>query len=688
MKKRHTFLLLPLFLLFFLQSNVFSQSADRQNQKKDSISALFEMSMEELLNLKIAIASKNEKTIRESPGIISIITENEIKKSGARDMIDILRLVPGFEFGLDVQGITDATLRGNWVHEGKILLLIDGQELNELSYSTLQLGNHYDVSQIKRIEIIRGPGSAIYGGFAELGVINIITKQGGDLKGITAEGTYSQMGDVYGQRNLSVAAGNAWDDFSFSVHGFIGQGMRSDKDYTDIFGATYNMANQSEINPHFFNAGMKYKNLELRFIFDNYRTTSRDIYGENLLKDYTVDYISTLGELKYKWKVNDKFTIIPKFNFKRTKPYHGFEEPLEGESSIYLDAIYIDRDVTRLTGELGFNYQVNENLNILGGTEYYHDVAQENLDDPERTYWNGEKNIDYSNIGAYLQASIDSRIANLTFGSRVDKHSQFGASFAPRLALTKVLGKSHFKLLFSQAYRSPGIENIDLNAGLNPPEYEPDIMAEKTNVVEFETGRRLTKTMFLSANLFYIKIKDPIVYYFDEQGNEGYDNMEQTGSYGFEVQYQWKTNNGYLAANYSHYLTNENLNKTNDYIVHNDKSALLGSPKHKLNVYGSYNFTKKLSINPSVTYLSSRYAYTDYDAANDDVVQEEIPAKMLANINLRYESLFVDGLNVSVAVYNLLNADYSFIQPYNGWHSPLPGPSREFLFRLSYSWGK
>jgi outer membrane cobalamin receptor len=90
--------------------------------------------------------------------------------------MEVLRNVPGFEFGLDVEGVVGLGIRGNWAHEGKVVLFIDGQEMNESLYSTLQFGNHYPVEHIDRIEIIRGPGSALHGGFAAYAVINIITR--------------------------------------------------------------------------------------------------------------------------------------------------------------------------------------------------------------------------------------------------------------------------------------------------------------------------------------------------------------------------------------------------------------------------------------------------------------------------------------------------------------------------------
>ncbi|MDP2877492.1 MAG: TonB-dependent receptor plug domain-containing protein, partial [Holophaga sp.] len=138
-----------------------------------------------LLNTPVTVASQKAMTTRESPGIISLVTREEILTSGARDLLDVLRLVPGFDFASDIQGVVGPAVRGLWGFEGKVLLLVDGQELNETRYGTVQFGNHVPVDQIRQIEIIRGPGSAIYGGFAELAVINVVTRSGSDLNGVS-----------------------------------------------------------------------------------------------------------------------------------------------------------------------------------------------------------------------------------------------------------------------------------------------------------------------------------------------------------------------------------------------------------------------------------------------------------------------------------------------------------------------
>ena len=175
------------------------------------------LSLQDLMNIKISVASIKELTPRESPGVISYISAEEIRESGANDLMDVLRMVPGFDFAMDVEGVVGLGVRGNWAHEGKVLMLIDGQEMNEGLYSSLQFGNHYSVENINRIEIIRGPGSAIYGGNAEYAVINIITNDAKDLHGIKFSGLYGQTAKSFAHRGLNIQAGEEFNDVSISL---------------------------------------------------------------------------------------------------------------------------------------------------------------------------------------------------------------------------------------------------------------------------------------------------------------------------------------------------------------------------------------------------------------------------------------------------------------------------------------
>ena len=141
------------------------------------IKDITELSLEDLLNAGMTTSTKSKPmSMRDSPNVMTVVTREEIQRSGARELADVLRLVPGFQLGGDLYSSVYAGFRGIWGSEGKFLVLLDGHEMFELLYYATELGNRIPVDQIERIEIIRGPGSVVYGGSAELAVVNIITR--------------------------------------------------------------------------------------------------------------------------------------------------------------------------------------------------------------------------------------------------------------------------------------------------------------------------------------------------------------------------------------------------------------------------------------------------------------------------------------------------------------------------------
>lgn len=674
--KKYLFLL---FLLLILGSGVKAQDTIPPADTLD----YYEMSLEQLLNIKahgvsselekfintlISVASKKPLSTRESPSIVTLITAEEIKKSGARDLVDVLRLVPGIDFGMDVEGVVGIGTRGNWAHEGKVLLLIDGQEMNESLFATTQFGNHYPIEQIKKIEIIRGPGSAIYGGFAEYGVINIITKTGEDLNGISLSGIYGQMKDDFGRANISAAGGTKFNDGMFSVAAFTGRANRSDRDFTDIYGTEYNMAGNSDLNPTHLNVGASYKGLSFRGIADHYQTSTKVKYDTVGPATFKETFSTYLGELKYTWKINGDLILIPRFNYKRQEPWK--TEAAEGIEEYH-------KTTDKYTGNLTASYNLTRRINIVAGTEIFSDNAEDKVEDSY--FSNGSQRVSYFNYAFFTQGLVKHRIVNVILGARYDNHSAYGPAFVPRLGLTKKVKRAHFKLLYSNSFRAPSIENINL-------EGDNGIKPEKTSVIELEAGYQVTRKSIITANFFDITTKEPIVYYVTDDEEDAYRNFGGSGTRGVEVEYRHKDKWGYVTLNYSYYNV-AGKEKIEDYIVEDNEEVLLAFPAHKVNLNSSFNITSRLSINPSASFMSSRYAYTSTDSL-DNSIAEELNPIILANVYLHYSDLFFKGFDAGVGVFDILDKGITFIQPYNGYHAPLPGPSRELVLRLTYNFNR
>lgn len=653
-------------------------SQDTSVVKRDSLN-YYDMSLEELLKLKahgvpseleelinslISVSSKKALNTRETPSIITLITEEEIKNSGARDLIDVLRLVPGIDFGVDVEGVVGLGVRGSWSNEGKILILLDGQETNEILFASSQLGNRFPIDLIKRIEIIRGPGSAIYGGYAEYGVINIITKQAEDLNGVFASGTYGQMEKDYGRKNLSLAFGRKIKDFSISISAFTGIAQRSDQVYKDYYGAQYNMNGNSDLKTNYLNFFTKYKGLSFRLILDDYKIKIKDGFGAVLSNPVEGHFENIHAELKHELKISENWKINSRLNYKNQQPW---EIPAYDETSPY------QKSANRTLVNLSTTYEPNRNLNITLGTEAYHDIAKDLVEGGQ--FKNGKNNISYYNYSLFGQGLFKTRLTNFIFGSRFDNHSAFGNAFVPRVGLTKKIKKFHYKALFSRAFRAPSIENINAadSSGIKP---------EFTNILELELGYQINRNSILTLNIFDMTTKKPIVYYTttDSLNSEFYTNFGSSGTQGIEAEYRFKSKKFSLNVNYAYY-TAANKDRISLYQT-SDPSALLAFANHRINLSTQYNLNQFLNLHLSASYYGNRWQVGGIDSIGASILEKTDPLLLVncfLNLNLPNK-----GLNIGLGVYDILNQKFSFIQPYDGGHAPLPGPSREILLRLQY----
>jgi outer membrane cobalamin receptor len=182
---------------------------------------------------------------------------------------------------------------------------------------------------------------------------------------------------------------------------------------------------------------------------------------------------------------------------------------------------------SRLSEKLGASYRLFEGHFVNAGLEFYQDRAETVAADP---FKNGETEASYFNRAAYGEVLSENPVANITLGARYESHTQGGRSFVPRVGLARVIGDLHLKALYSRGFRTPSIENINLNGGILP---------EETTVAEFEAGYRLTESTYLTANVFHILLEKPIVYNFNSVTEE-YLNFEKTGSRGIELEAKFR----------------------------------------------------------------------------------------------------------------------------------------------------
>ncbi len=288
----------------------------------------------------------------------------------------------------------------------------------------------------------------------------------------------------------------------------------------------------------------------------------------------------------------------------------------------------------------------------------------------------GSHKLQLYNSALYLQILWKIMHFNIVAGGRGEYNNAYGSSFAPRLGITRVFDKLHFKLLASEAFRAPSVGNIDVSNNLK---------VERTLVLETEIGYKINDNMFVTGNIFDISITNPIIYYDDDNpasvpGTDWYyKNSPKQGSDGFELEYRYKYVWGFSTINYSFY-TDKWKSIPENYQVPGNPNAVLGLPQNKFTLLSSFKFNNNIYITPSVIYSGLRYGYP-----LSDIVINKYDPSILLNLNFSFNNIVTKGLNLDLGAFNILNDKSVLLQPYNGGYPPYPGMEREFVARLTYN---
>ncbi|MFP5229797.1 MAG: TonB-dependent receptor plug domain-containing protein, partial [Acidobacteriota bacterium] len=176
------------------------------HEKQAGTAQLKSMSLEQLGNVEVTTVSKQPEEVWRTPAAIFVLTHDDIRRSGAKTIPDLLRLVPGVQVAQEQSDQWAVGIRGFDSPFSKgLLVLIDGRSV----YTPLDEGVYWDVQDlvfddIDRIEVIRGPGGTIWGPNAVNGVINIITRGAAATQGAVVD---TDGGDAVERFNGSVRMG-------------------------------------------------------------------------------------------------------------------------------------------------------------------------------------------------------------------------------------------------------------------------------------------------------------------------------------------------------------------------------------------------------------------------------------------------------------------------------------------------
>jgi outer membrane cobalamin receptor len=587
--------------------------------------------------------------IRETPSIVSVLTEVDIKQSGARDLRELLMLLPGIDFEVDVQNNLGIGIRGLWGVEGKVLVLWDGNVMNETAYGSFSFNQHIFLGNIERIEVIRGPGSAIYGGMAGLAVINITSKNYAEsyTNGFISQ-TIGSSSNRLSQQIWQCGLGNKWKKgFSLNVTGTFAKANISNR--MEKKGINY--ADSSAIDTQQLGIQGQYKNLDFSVLYDGHTQDIIDGPGRTLFSGW-------YGQINYRWKISEKLTLFPTIRLKIQEPwnYEGVPGPL-GDSVNTLNHRY--------TTGLRFQFEPNNQVSLITGLEYFLDDAIFSL--TNQFFSNGKDRVAFTNLAAFAQGIYKTKWINLTAGARIDMHSAFGPAFVPRVGITRMIRQWHIKAIYSKAFKAPNIITLDAN---------PTIKPERISTAEIETGYQTKAGLSINANVFYTMVNNPIIY----SSVNGFDNEYINGDYisaaGGEIAMGLHKAWGKLSANYSFYRTVSN--RVPEFEVANQSSKFLGFPQHKLAGNASVTLSKQMALSTSLIFQSNKYFY------NNDNQLSFKPGIAQLNVSFSKRNLFYNGLSVDAGVYNVLNQNLWYVIPYKIEANTTPQMGREFILKLTF----
>lgn len=178
-------------LLCLLANTILYAASEKANQTTPAPIDLDQIKkdLEFLQEETVTIAATHEQPISESPSNVYVITDEDIRQSGAPDLPTVLRRIPGLEVIQATAGVFDVSMRGaNQLLANKLLVLVDGRSIYQDIQGQVWWKNiPVTLPEIKRIEVLKGPASVLYGFNAFDGVVNIITKLPGEMKGATVQ---------------------------------------------------------------------------------------------------------------------------------------------------------------------------------------------------------------------------------------------------------------------------------------------------------------------------------------------------------------------------------------------------------------------------------------------------------------------------------------------------------------------
>jgi len=585
--------------------------------------------LEQLLNTKVTTVSKVEERAFDAAAAIHVITKEDIRRSGATSIPEILRLAPGVQVAQAGSGQWAISVRGfNSQYSNKLLVLIDGRSV----YTTISSGVYWDVQDtliedIKQIEIIRGPGATLWGANAVNGVINIITEEA-----VNTQGGYTNA--IIGNNEQIVSARYGGELTKNSKYRVYGKSLKRNQtedlngdeanDEWDMWRAGFRVDGNNTVDDLYTIQGDAYTGSENRQVilptltspFTETRPEDEEVKGGNLLA---------------RWN--------------RT-----FSDGSNVTIQSYLD--YISRNLfyynqQRFTYDADFQYNIRKlgrhQITVGAG---YRLVSDDIQDNEFLTYTPSQRNDNL--YSAFIQdkiSIIDDKLA-LTVGSKFEHNNYTGFEHQPsaRIAYTPTVNHTLWAAV-AKAVRVPNrnMDNIDFRAAGTPGGYlklvgNTDVKSEE--LIAYEAGYRakLHKNFSFDIAAFYNSYDNLASNEFLNALTITAGNQNTGKTMGYEASVKWNTTkNLILAANYTN--INMDIDSANTTFV----TSTAKTPKNQFGISAYVNLPKNVQFNNHLYY-------------NHKIQNGDIPSYYRWDSNIKWK--VKDNFEVSIAGQNLNDAEH------------------------------
>lgn len=623
---------------------------------------------------KLYGATKYIKHLNQAPANASVITDKQIEAMGAQTLAEVLVTVPGVSIVTTTPyGKRSLMVRGSYNTEGDLVLFT----INNYSISHVITGSagwHFldmSASNIKRIEVIRGPGSALYGANAAVAVVNIITKNGEDMN-------YSRVGIGAGnfdKHNYSVVSGRNLDDWNYALmmnhsdKGKSGTNVDSDK-----FLQSGELDDSLELDE--FHASAQFNNIELEYFIS--KMLRRGYIGA----DYTLNNESEQKSLQQYFKATYDKYLAENVHLRSTAYYDDWnldffyefypEGAMDGFPEGVLATVEFGAYSTGIDGQLDISLHDNHTISI---GLVYQEMASYNTE--------SKANYDpltYQPLGEFtsiapglpekrrtIAAAFFQNVyrfsagVETTLGLRHDRYSDFGETTNPRAAVVWTYDpKTFIKIMYGKAFKAPNYQELYITS--NPflhgnPELDPSIVS----TIETSVSHIYTSAAKASITAFYTEYDEVIQLdsngLYQNSGNDRYQGIElgaQIGEY----------NASNLEVSYTYTQARDKVTDVD----------LVYIPVHQAKANMTYRMEAMLSA-----YLGLRYSSEKERLETDE--REDIPAVTVVDTALNWTAGTIP-LQLQFAVKNVTDEKYRDPDMSQTLVNDFPYPGRNYLLSV------